>query len=59
LKALDWADGRFVAAIRLDQSVVEPLVISLRVIMSDEILGRPSKRPFSEEDHSVEALVFD
>ncbi len=43
LKALDWSDRRFVAAIRLDQSVVEPLVIPLRVVMSGELSGRLPK----------------
>ncbi len=59
LEALDWSDRRFVAAIRLDQSVVEPLVIPLRVVMSGEISGRLLERPLAEEDHSVEALILD
>ena len=48
-----------VALARLDQSVVETLMIPLRVIMGDEIAGSPAERPFTEEDHSVETLVFD
>ena len=57
LKALDWTDGRFVVAIRLDQSVVEPLMIPLGMVMSRELASGLPKRPFSEEDHSVETLM--
>jgi hypothetical protein len=59
LEALDRPGRRFVATIRLDQSVVEPLVIPLRVVMSGEISGRILERPFPEEDHSTETLVLD
>jgi hypothetical protein len=57
--ALDWADSRIIAVIRLDQTVVEPLVIPLGVVMSGEFSSGFPKRAFSEEDHSVEALILD
>ena len=59
LDAFDCAEGRSRTIIALDQSVVEPLVIPLRVVMSGEISGRLLERPFPEEDQSVETLVFD
>ena len=59
LEALDWSDRRLVAATLLDQSIVEPLMISLRVVMSRELASSLPKRSFSEEDHSVEALFLD
>ena len=55
LKALGWTDGRFIAAVWLDQSVVEPLVISFGVVISSELASSLPKRPFSEKDHPVEA----
>ena len=59
LDAFDWSAGLPFTDIRLDQSVVEPLVIPLRVVMSSEISGRLPERPFSEEDHPVETFILD
>ncbi len=57
--AFDRTDRLPFADIRLDQSVVEPLVIPLCVVVSGEFSCRLTKRPFPEEDHSVETLVLD
>ena len=43
----------------LDQSVVESLMIPLRVIVSGVFQGCFAKRPFAEEKHSTETLVLD
>jgi hypothetical protein len=59
LEALDWADGGFVAAIRRDQSVLEPLMVPLHVVMSGELPCRLPERSLSEEDHPIEAFVRD
>ena len=55
----NFAVVRILAAIRLDQSVVEPLVVPLGVVMSGELPRRFPKRSFSEEDHPIEAFVLD
>ena len=59
LNAFDFAAGQRFAAIRLDQSIVEPLVIPLRVVMSGELPCRLPKRPFPEEDHPIKTLILD
>ncbi len=59
LDALDNTESRFVTTSRLDQPIIDPLVIPLPVIMSGVLASRFPKRPFSEEDHPVEALVLD
>ena len=45
--------------IGLDQLIVDPLVISLPVMMRGVLTSRLPKRPFSKEDHPVEALILD
>ena len=47
---------QFVA--RLDDPVVEPLMVSFRMIMGNEFLGSGSERPFAEQDHAVKTLLF-
>ncbi len=59
LNTSNSAEIRFGAATGLDQAVAETLMIPFRVIMGNEIAGSPADRPFTEEDHSVETLVFD
>jgi len=44
---------------RLNQPVVDPLVVPLPVIMSGVLTSRFPKRPFPEEDHPVEAFILD
>jgi len=42
-----------------DQSVAEPLVISFTMIMGHELVNRLSQRAFSEQDHPLQAGLFD
>ena len=44
---------------RVDQFVVESLMVSLSVIMVQESANPSQQRAFSEEDHALETLVFD
>jgi len=46
-------------ATRLDQPIVDPLVIPLPVIVSGILASGLSQRPFAEEDHSIETLILD
>ena len=48
--AFDDVRCRFGAAIRLDQPIIDALVIPLPVIVSDVLSSGFSKRPFAEED---------
>ena len=57
--ASTWAEIRPGAITGLDESLAEALMVSLRVIMSGVIDDCFPERPFTEEDHLVEALVFD
>ena len=59
LHASNWAETGPGAVAGFDQSVVETLMIPLRVIMGDEVVGSPAERSFTEEDHAVKTLVFD
>ncbi len=59
LNAFNCAEGRFRRITGLDQSIVDPLVIPLPVIMSGVLASRFPKRPFSEEDHAVQGLALD
>jgi len=59
LDALECIISRLRSLIRLDQSIVDPLMIPLAVIMSGVLASGLSKRPFAEEDHSIEALILD
>ena len=59
LGAFDGARRRFGSICRLDQPIIDPLVISLPMIMSGVLAGGLSQRPFAEEDHSIETLIFD
>ena len=43
---------------RLDDSIIEPLMISLLVIMCQEFGAGVSQRPFTEEDQLVKTLRF-
>jgi hypothetical protein len=59
LSALDGARRRFDAVGRLDQPIIDPLVIPLPMIVSGILASCLSKRPFAEEDHSAETLIVD
>ncbi len=59
LGALDGARRRFDAVTRLDQPIVDPLMIPLPVIVSGVLASGLSQRPFAEEDHSIETLLLD
>jgi len=43
---------------RFDDPVVEPLMVSFRVIMGDEFLGGVGQRSITEENHAVKAFFF-
>ncbi len=47
------------ALTRLDQLVSQPLVIPFAVIVGDVLADRTTQRSFAEEDHAVQALLFD
>jgi hypothetical protein len=53
--ALKPADGTPDLLVFVDQSIVETLLISFRVMVSQELDCRPSKRRLSEEDHALQA----
>ena len=59
LHAFDCGGGQPFAVSWLDQSVVEPLVIPLAVIMSRKLPSRLPKRPLPEEDHPIETFILD
>ena len=40
LDAFDWAGGRSRSLVGLDQSIIDPLVIPLPVVMSGELASR-------------------
>ena len=44
---------------RIDESVAEPLMIPLRVVVREILGNRPTQRPFVKEHHFVQALVLD
>jgi hypothetical protein len=48
--------GHFIA--RFDQPVVEPLVVSLFVIMDEEFTNGVPQSHFTEENHSVQTFVL-
>ena len=43
----------------IDKPILEPLVISLAMVVIDEFLECPSNVALAERHHSIEALVFD
>ena len=47
LNALDYAESRSVVVLRLDQSVVQSLMVSFHMVMSGELPCRLPKRPRS------------
>ncbi len=47
------------ALVRFDQRVLQPLMISLSMIMRSEFGDGPAKRLLTEEDHPIQALAFD
>ena len=59
LGAFDGARCRFGTVRRLDQPIVDPLMIPLPMIMSGVLANGLSQRPFAEEDHSIETLILD
>ncbi len=59
LGAFDGARYGFGAVPRLDQLIIDPLVIPLPMIVSGILASRLSQRPFAEEDHSIETLILD
>jgi hypothetical protein len=44
---------------RFDQPVAEPLMILFRTKVGQKFPQCVPRRPFSEEDHSLQALLFD
>ena len=59
LGAFNGARCRLDSVARLNHPVVDPLMIPLAEIVSGVLASCPSKRPFTEEDHSIETLIFD
>ena len=59
LDAFNGGPCRFGTVTRLDQSIIDPLVISLPMIMSGVLASGLSKRPLAEEDHSIETFILD
>ncbi len=59
LNAFDGARCRFDLVVRLDQSIIDPLMIPLTVVVSRVLASGLSERPFAEEDHPIETLVLD
>ena len=59
LGTLDGARCGFGVVIRLDQPVIDPLMIPLPVIVSGVLASGLSQRPFAEEDHSIETFILD
>lgn len=43
---------------RIDDSILQSLMITFKVVVSDELLQSPLQRSSAEEDHSVETLGF-
>ena len=43
---------------RLNQAVVQALVIPFLVVVLDELCGGSSQRGFPEEDHAIQALAL-
>jgi hypothetical protein len=42
----------------IDQLVLEPLVVSLGMVVRDELGNRSSKVSFTERDDAIEAFLF-
>jgi len=59
LYALDGVRHRFGTIIGLDQSIIEPLMIPLPVIVGGVLASGLSQRSFAEEDHPIETLILD
>ena len=59
LGAFDDARWGFGANGRLDQPIIDSLMIPLPVIVSGVLASRLSQRPLAEEDHSIETLILD
>jgi hypothetical protein len=59
LGAFDGARRRFDAVTRLDQPIIDPLMIPLPMIVSGVLASGLSQRPFAEEDHSIETFILD
>ena len=55
---LDWTDNLTHACFRIDQTVVETLMIALLVIMRYEFGDRPAERLLTKEDDSVQAFLL-
>ena len=55
----DGADILRMIPTSLDQSVVDSLVVSFRVVVLNVLVDRISEMPFTEDDHSIKALRFD
>ncbi len=59
LSAFDDARWGFSANRRLDQPIIDPLMIPLPMIMSGVLAGGLSQRAFAEEDHLIETFILD
>jgi len=58
LYALDGVRHRFGTIIGLDQSIIEPLMIPLPVIVGGVLASGLSQRSFAEEDHPIETVLY-
>ena len=59
LGAFDDARWGFGANGRLDQPIIDPLMIPLPVIVSGVLASGLSQRSFAEKDHSIKTLILD
>ena len=59
LGAFDGARSGFGANGRLDQPIIEPLMIPFPMIVSGVLASGLSKRSLAEEDHSIKTLILD
>src|SRR2546425_10037629 len=59
LAPLDHACVSQMARLRADESIRQPLVIALDVIMRGEVVNRGPQRILSKQDHSLQAGFLD
>ena len=59
LGAFDGGPCRFGAVGRIDQPIIDPLMVPLPMIVSGILASGLPQRPFAEEDHSIETLILD
>ena len=47
------------ATVGFDQVIPDPLMVPFAVIVGEVLADRATERSFTEEDHSIEALLLD